>query len=67
VTTQAQQTSPRALTCAACGAPFSCTGDITCWCAAEPYRLPMPALDSVADCLCPSCLRAKAAAVRDKT
>jgi hypothetical protein len=60
----AQQTSSRALTCASCGAAFTCTGDAICWCAAEPYRLPMPALDTAADCLCPQCLRLKAAAAR---
>lgn len=66
MTVNAQQTSPRALTCASCGAAFSCTGDVGCWCAAESFRLPMPALNSAADCLCPSCLRARAAAIRDK-
>jgi hypothetical protein len=30
-----------------------------CWCAAEPYRLPMPNDDT--ECLCPACLRAAAA------
>jgi len=58
-----QRTAPRALTCVSCGTAFSCTGDIDCWCAAESFRLPMPALDSAADCLCPPCLRAKAATV----
>jgi hypothetical protein len=28
----------------------------TCWCAAEDFRLPMPA-DAGEDCLCPACLR----------
>ena len=52
----------RSLVCAACGAAFTCSGDTGCWCAAEPFRLPMPALDAAADCLCPQCLRARAAA-----
>jgi hypothetical protein len=55
-------TSPaaRALTCAQCGAAFTCSGDTECWCAAEPYRLPMPETEGAGDCLCPACLRAKA-------
>lgn len=56
--------SLRSLTCAACGAAFACTGDADCWCGDEPYRLPMPittALEAAADCLCPRCLRARAA------
>lgn len=65
-----ESTSKRSLTCASCGTAFTCTGDVGCWCAAEPYRLPMPitmpALDATADCLCPQCLRDKAAAARDK-
>jgi hypothetical protein len=54
----AEPVQPRALTCAGCGAAFSCgaaTG--SCWCAAEDYRLPMPPAGSAADCLCPACLR----------
>lgn len=50
----------RRITCARCGAPFDCGGD-ACWCAAEAYRLPMP-VDAEAACLCPACLREKAAA-----
>jgi hypothetical protein len=36
-----------------------------CWCAAEQFRLPMPASETAPanDCLCPSCLRAAAQAV----
>jgi len=34
-----------------------------CWCAAEPYRLPMTKA-ALEDCLCPACLR-KAAAARE--
>lgn len=66
MTAYAQATTQRALTCTFCGAAFTCTGDVSCWCAAEAFRLPMPAPDSAADCLCPQCLRAKAAAMRDK-
>jgi len=59
---------PRALVCAECGAPFTCSGDAGCWCAAEPYRLPMPDAASAADCLCPACLRGKAElSARDAT
>jgi hypothetical protein len=55
--------SPRTLACARCGATFACSLEGGCWCAAEPYRLPMP--DSTAeDCLCPACLREAAAAAR---
>ncbi|MFA6266270.1 MAG: cysteine-rich CWC family protein [Pseudolabrys sp.] len=53
--------SSRALSCERCGAGFTCGGDIGCWCAAEPYRLPMPAPGATSDCLCPDCLRAAAA------
>jgi hypothetical protein len=47
----------RTLTCAECGAAFACTGDLACWCAAEPYRLRMTDVDAQRDCLCPECLR----------
>ncbi|MGC1464101.1 MAG: cysteine-rich CWC family protein [Pseudolabrys sp.] len=51
----------RRLTCAQCGTAFDCGLGGECWCAAEPYRLPLP--DTTAeDCLCPACLRARAAA-----
>lgn len=53
--------TPRAVVCEKCGTAFTCSGDTACWCAAEPYRLPMPATDSASDCLCPRCLRARAA------
>ena len=53
----------RRLACARCGAAFNCSLGGGCWCADEPYRLPMP--DTAAeDCLCPACLRAAAAAQR---
>jgi hypothetical protein len=49
----------RRIACARCGTDFDC-GGLACWCAAESYRLPMPT-DSTATCLCPACLREKAA------
>ena len=56
MTMQPAPTSPRKLSCARCGAAFECNLEGGCWCAAEPYRLPMP--DGAAeDCLCPACLR----------
>jgi hypothetical protein len=53
--------TPRRLVCGRCGAAFDCNLDGPCWCATEPYRLPLPT-DS-ADCLCPDCLRTLAQAV----
>jgi len=47
---------PRRLTCARCGTAFDCNLGGGCWCAAEPYRLPMPDR-ATEDCLCPTCLR----------
>jgi hypothetical protein len=56
---------PRKLSCARCGTAFECGLNGDCWCAAEPYKLPMK--DAAAeDCLCPDCLR-KAAAVLGAT
>ena len=46
------------VTCARCGAGFNCSPGHDCWCAAEPFRLPMPEAGSSAGCLCPTCLRA---------
>jgi hypothetical protein len=54
--------APRQLRCARCGASFECRPGSDCWCAGEPYRLPMTDLSE--DCLCPACLR-KAAQVHD--
>jgi hypothetical protein len=54
------ETGDRWLACGRCGAEFGCGRDSAagCWCASEPYRLPLPAQDGAAgDCLCPSCLR----------
>jgi hypothetical protein len=51
--------APRRLACTRCGTAFDCSLGGDCWCAAEPFRLPVP--DSAADdCLCPACLRAAA-------
>jgi len=52
--------APRRLTCAQCRTAFECTLGGKCWCSAEPYRLPLPAVGAE-DCLCPACLRAAAA------
>ena len=52
----------RRLACARCGTSFECGADAgACWCMDEAYRLPMPDA-AVADCMCPACLRAAAAA-----
>jgi len=48
----------RQITCARCGAAFTCDLSGHCWCAEEAVRLPMPRTGE--DCLCPSCLRASA-------
>lgn len=53
----------RRLACARCGVAFDCAQAGDCWCAAEPYRLPMPGAASE-DCLCPACLRKAAADAR---
>jgi hypothetical protein len=58
MTTTANQ--PRTLACARCGAAFDCDLNGECWCAAEPYRLPMTKA-LLEDCLCPACLRKAAA------
>jgi hypothetical protein len=54
--TNRKESTPRQLSCARCGNDFTCSRSGDCWCAAEPYRLPMPAHDG-GDCLCPDCLR----------
>jgi hypothetical protein len=56
--------SPRRLACARCGAAFGCAPG-GCWCAAEPYRLPMTDT-AVEGCLCPACLRKAAAAAENQ-
>lgn len=53
--------TPRRLACARCGAAFDCGLGTDCWCAAEPYRLKLPA-SAAEDCLCPACLRKAAEA-----
>jgi hypothetical protein len=57
--------APRKLACGRCGTSFDCGLGGDCWCAAEPFRQPMPiaAPKSGADedCLCPACLRTAAA------
>jgi len=50
----------RRMICARCGRPFDCGLGRECWCAAEPFRLPMPEPQSDVDCVCPRCLRAAA-------
>jgi len=57
------------MSCQRCGQEFGCSReDIDrCWCAAEPYRLPMklpPEAGGFSGCLCPSCLRAVAEPAR---
>jgi len=54
--------SSRRLVCARCGTAFECKPGGDCWCAAEPYRLPLSAAGAAEDCLCPACLRQAAAA-----
>jgi len=51
----------RRLTCARCGAGFECGLGGDCWCAAEPYRLPLDA-GKAEDCMCPACLKLAAEA-----
>jgi hypothetical protein len=56
--------APRKLICGRCGASFDCGLGGDCWCADEPFRLPMP--EPVEDCLCPTCLRAAASAAAEQ-
>ncbi|HEX5211286.1 MAG TPA: cysteine-rich CWC family protein [Pseudolabrys sp.] len=53
--------SPRRLACARCRKEFECGLAGDCWCAAEPYRLPLTQTGESEDCLCPDCLRQAAA------
>lgn len=55
---------PRSVTCARCGTAFSCSLNGDCWCAAEPYRLPMTEA-TIEDCLCRECMRKAAAALAE--
>ncbi len=59
-------TTGRTIACTRCGTVFSCGLGGDCWCAAEPYRLPMTDGAIAEDCLCRDCLR-KAAAAHAKT
>ena len=67
---RAEQRLPlRRLTCARCRSAFDCgssSADGSCWCMNEDYRLPMPD-PTAGDCLCPACLRAEAAATKERT
>ncbi len=58
----AQPAAARRLACARCGTAFECGLSGDCWCAAEPYRLPMTKA-RLEDCLCPDCLRKAAGAL----
>ncbi|MDI1344942.1 MAG: hypothetical protein PSV22_12690 [Pseudolabrys sp.] len=62
--TAAPDNPSRQLACAQCGAVFACNLAGGCWCAEEPYRVPMPET-AAQDCLCPACLRKLAAASPD--
>ena len=55
------KTPPRQLACARCGTTFDCSLEGGCWCAKEPYRLPISDAATAEDCLCPACLRQAAA------
>jgi hypothetical protein len=57
-------TAPRRIVCARCGTAFDCGLSADCWCAAEPYRLPMTKA-LIEDCLCPECLRNAAGALTE--
>jgi len=60
--TQPPPSTNRRLACARCGTAFECGANTgACWCAAEPYRLPLTAAGVAEDCLCPACLRQAAA------
>jgi len=53
--------SPATIRCSKCGAEFACDPAGACWCKDETVRLPMPT-GAATSCLCPTCLRATAAA-----
>jgi len=57
-------TTPRSVTCARCGTVFTCSLSGDCWCADEPYRLPMTKA-VIEDCLCRDCMRKAAAALAE--
>jgi hypothetical protein len=52
----------RRLACSRCGKAFECGLAGDCWCATEPYRLPLTNAAEIEDCLCPDCLRRAAQA-----
>jgi hypothetical protein len=54
--TNRKESTSRQLSCARCGTGLTCSLSAECWCAAESYRLPMPARDG-SDCLCQDCMR----------
>jgi hypothetical protein len=56
--------TPRRLVCARCGTSFDCGLAGDCWCAAEPFKLPLPAAQAD-NCLCPACLRKAATAAAE--
>jgi hypothetical protein len=61
--TAALSNLPRRVICARCGTAFDCALSGDCWCAAEPYRLPLTSAGVIEDCLCPACLRQAATAL----
>ncbi|HUL90319.1 MAG TPA: cysteine-rich CWC family protein [Pseudolabrys sp.] len=62
--TTATASTPRRLSCARCGVAFECGLNADCWCATEPYKLPMTKA-GIEDCLCPTCLRKAAASLAE--
>jgi hypothetical protein len=56
--------APRRIACARCGVLFDCGLSAECWCAGEPYRLPITGA-RIEDCLCPECLRKAADALAE--
>jgi hypothetical protein len=58
MTESSPATASRRLACPRCGTAFECSQSDDCWCAAEPYKLPVT---SAEDCFCPTCLRRAAA------
>jgi len=57
--------------CERCGTDFGCRNlgeEGSCWCSREQFKLPIPLPEGVgpySECLCPGCLRAVAAELRD--
>jgi len=46
--------------CPQCGVAFECRQEAGCWCAEQPWKVPVPEdrSDPAKGCLCPDCLRA---------